>query len=75
VEQITNQSTGFCPEPQSWQAVSKALDRIGLTHPGGFTMTCVFRRCTGCATINIVKDDWFRCEVCGVALEAQWNFD
>src|SRR5258708_4137863 len=28
VEEVSNQSTGFCPEPDSWPAVASALDRI-----------------------------------------------
>ncbi len=34
VTEITNQSTGYCPEPESWDAVETALDRVGVTHTG-----------------------------------------
>lgn len=30
VAEVTNQSTGFCPDPDSWPAVAAALDRIGV---------------------------------------------
>ena len=45
VAEVSNQSTGFCPEPESWPAVAAALDRIGVAHPGRFTYEIVFRRC------------------------------
>jgi len=73
VAEITNQSTGYCPEPESWPAVAQALDRAGIEHPGEFTTVCVFRRCEGCGSRNIVKDGWFHCDVCGRALPAKWN--
>jgi hypothetical protein len=74
VERASNQSTGFCPEPESWQAVASALDRIGLTHPGRFTEAVVFRRCLACGERNIVKDGWFMCAICGAELPSVWNF-
>lgn len=75
VEEVSNQSTGYCPEPESWPAVERTLEHAGIKHPGGFTTVCVFRRCEACGARNIVKDDWFYCDVCGAALSAQWNFD
>jgi hypothetical protein len=29
VTEVTNQSTGFCPEPESWSAVAAALEKRG----------------------------------------------
>jgi hypothetical protein len=75
VAEITNQSTGFCPEPESWLQVAKALDIIPLPHPLGFTIEFVFRRCFACNQINIVKEHLFLCAVCGKALPSAWNFD
>jgi hypothetical protein len=74
VAEVSNQSTGYCPEPESWPAVGRALDRAGIPHPGGFTAACVFRRCEACGSRNIVKDDWYFCDVCGATLPAEWNF-
>jgi hypothetical protein len=71
--EVTNQSTGYCPQPRSWDAVACALDRIGIQHPGHYTAEFEFRRCSGCGQINIVKDD-DACGVCGAALPQQWNF-
>lgn len=71
---ITNQSTGYCPEPKSWAAVASALDAAGITHPGGFTAELIFRRCPTCGQINIVKDGWFECAVCGTGLPPEWNY-
>ena len=75
VAEVSNQSTGFCPEPESWEGVESALDRAGIGHPGGFTTACVFRRCEACSSRNIVKDGWFHCDVCGARLPDHWNFD
>jgi hypothetical protein len=71
--EVSNQSTGYCPEPGSWPAVAAALDRIGVTHPGRFTVEIVFRRCPACGERNIVKEGWFVCGVCGAELPAEWN--
>ncbi len=75
VEEVSNLSTGFCPEPESWPAVGEALDRIGVLHPGRFTTEIVFRRCPRCGERNVVKDGWFVCQVCGGGLPESWNFD
>jgi hypothetical protein len=74
VVEVSNQSTGYCPEPESWPAVAAALDRIGVLHPGRFTTEVVFRRCEKCGERNVVKDGWFVCGVCGAELPAEWNF-
>jgi len=74
VSEISNQSTGFCPEPDSYAAVAAALDRIGITHPGEFTRAIVFRRCPGCGQTNIVKDRWFFCGVCNTSLPEFYNY-
>lgn len=72
--EVSNQSTGYCPEPSSWPAVAAALDALGVPHPGRFTTEVVFRRCDACGERNIVRDDWFECDVCGAELSRQWNF-
>jgi hypothetical protein len=74
VTEVSNQSTGYCPEPSSWSAVADALDRIGIAHPGRFTNAVVFRRCPTCGERNIVKEDWYVCSVCGGELPPDWNF-
>jgi hypothetical protein len=73
VEEVSNLSTGYCPEPESWAAVGEALDRIGVVHPGEFTKEVTFRRCTSCGERNVVKDGWFECQVCGAELPLEWN--
>lgn len=73
VTQISNQSTGYCPEPTSWATVAPALDRAGLPVPDDFTDVFGFRRCPDCGQINIVKDDHYACGVCGSRLPARWN--
>jgi hypothetical protein len=74
VVEITNQSTGYCPEPESWSAVAAALEKTGLPFPAEFTTAYLFRRCEKCGTTNIVKDNWFECGVCGAALSKTWNY-
>ena len=71
---VTNQSTGYCPEPSSWPAVAAALDAAGVHHPGGFTTEIIFRRCEGCGQRNVVKGGAFECAACGGSLPAHWNF-
>ena len=73
VEEVTNQSTGYCPEPESWPAVAAALKAAGLSVPEGYTVALVFRRCPRCGQIHVVKDRVFECSVCGAALPARWN--
>jgi hypothetical protein len=72
--EVSNQSTGYCPEASSWPVVGRALDRAGVAHPGRFTDEFVFRRCPRCGERNVVKDDYFTCAVCGGELPAWWNF-
>ena len=73
VSEISNQSTGYCPDADSWPAVAAALDRVGLAHPGDFTHKIVFRRCPACGQLNIVRDGHFACSVCDSALPAHRN--
>jgi hypothetical protein len=74
VVEATNQSTGYCPEPDCWEAVANALDVAGILHPGGFTTAFQFRRCTGCGSTNLVKDGVYQCSVCRTELCRGWNF-
>lgn len=72
---VSNHSTGYCPEPDSWPAVNDALDRAGVPHPGQFTDLVVFRRCPHCQERNLVKDDDPYCAVCETELPSEWNLD
>ncbi len=74
VVEVSNQSTGYCPEPESWPAVASALDRAGIPHPGRFTYEAIFRRCPKCSERNLVKDEWFVCALCEADLPRAWNF-
>jgi hypothetical protein len=74
VAAVSNQSTGYCPDPDCWPAVAAALDRAGVPHPGGFTDPVVFRRCPRCGERNIVRDGDLTCAVCDGALPDRWNF-
>lgn len=74
VVEVTNQSTGYCPDPDSWPAVAEALDRIGVRHPDDFTDKVIFRRCPACGERNVVRDNDFICAQCDSALPARWNF-
>lgn len=70
---VSNQSTGYCPEPESWPAVSAALDRARLVSPVGFALACDFRLCLRCCAKNLVKDGIFECGVCSADLPAVYN--
>ncbi len=73
VEMVSNQSTGYCPEPSSWPAVSSALERAGFEAPVGFSYSFTFRRCPECDSINLVKEEQFVCAVCRGTLPQEWN--
>ena len=70
---VSNQSTGHCPEPESWPAVAAALSAAGLESPVGFALACVFRLCPGCGSTNVVKGGLFECGVCGADLPTTYN--
>lgn len=72
---VTNQSTGYCPEPDSWPAVQAALARAGIAALEGFSQEFLFRRCPSCGSINIIKDGIFECGVCSTSLPEGWNLD
>lgn len=67
-EEVSNQSTGYCPEPTSWPAVERALSTAGIKGPDGYTRRFVFRRCGECDQINLIKDGIYECDVCGAPL-------
>lgn len=73
VEEVSNQSTGYCPDVSSWPAVAETLDRIGIDRPSGFTHEVVFRRCHFCRELNIVREEDFVCIFCGGELPREWN--
>lgn len=75
VAEISNQSTGYCPDGDSWSALAEALDRAGLEHPGGYTYEVVFRRCVSCGQVNIVREADFLCVFCDEELPREWNVD
>ncbi|WP_406729680.1 hypothetical protein WJ438_13775 [Streptomyces sp. GD-15H] len=75
VGDVSNHSTGYCPDVSSWSAVAQALDRAGLGRPSGFTHEVMFRRCPGCQEHNIVREDDFFCVFCGSDLPEVWNVD
>lgn len=75
IENITNQSTGYCPEPSSWSAVKSALDQMKIVHPTYFEPAFCFRRCTYCRQTNLIKDNWFVCAVCESELPKHWNYN
>lgn len=74
VTEVTNQSTGYCPDPDCWPAVTEALTRAGIPHPPGFTSRIIFRLCPTCGERNIIRDGDFTCALCDHPLPQQWNF-
>ncbi len=65
----TNQSTGYCPEPECWHALAEALDAAGLDRPDGFEYAFRFGRCRKCRSITVIKEDDFSCAECGSELD------
>ncbi|WP_063997328.1 DUF5959 family protein [Streptomyces phaeochromogenes] len=74
VTYASNQSTGYCPDPESWRSLAAALNRAGISHsgahPGGYTHPIVYRRCPSCAEWNSVQDAHFVCALCDADLPA-----
>ena len=73
VEHISNQSTGYCPEPASWGAVAGALKRAGVSFPEAWGFSCEFRRCEACGELALVKEGWFVCAHCEAELPREYN--
>ncbi len=73
VHEVSNQSTGYCPDPDCWPAVAAALDRVGVARPDGFTHALVFRRCERCREINVVREGVYVCVFCEEELPLLWN--
>ena len=73
VIEVTNQSTGYCPEPESWPYVKEALDKAELESPDSFGREYIFRRCEKCGLLNVVKENWFVCVGCDEDLSKLWN--
>jgi hypothetical protein len=73
VVDVTNQATGYCPEPESWPVVHAALLAAGLQPPRGLRLACVFRRCPKCNSLNLVKDRNFVCDACAARLPLIYN--
>jgi hypothetical protein len=72
IAEVSNQSTGYCPEPESWPAVASALESAGLVAPAGYTLDCIFRRCE-CGNVTLVKSGEFECGLCGCELPTEYN--
>ena len=74
--EVSNQSTGYCPEPKSWSSVVLTLEKIGLKPPPDFIpdfmFTFEFRRCVHCRSLNLVKEI-FVCSICDLPLSHTYN--
>lgn len=75
VTEISNQSTGYCPKPSSWEVIKIALNRLNIAHPEELTQAFDFRKCDNCQSNNLIKEQVFECAVCGASLSLEWNFD
>ena len=73
IDRITNQSTGYCPEPLSWHAVTESLSSVGIIFPSEFDPAFEFRHCEKCDTLNIVKDEYYTCMSCYEDLPEIYN--
>lgn len=73
VAEVTNQSTGYCPDTECWPAVQRALEAIGVLPRATWSQPFVFRRCPRCRELNLVKERWFVCTFCEADLPTSWN--
>jgi hypothetical protein len=71
---VSNQSTGFCPEAESWPAVAAAIKDVVPSPPNRFSQEFIFRRCTSCGQTLVIKDNWFVCDLCDADVPTTWNF-
>ena len=55
VERVTNQSTGYCPEPESWQSVAHALDEIPVDRPDFFGPAFVTNLSSAATVANLSR--------------------
>ncbi len=69
----TNQSTGYCPDLDSWSALDHALVKADVAAPSGFDPEFLFRRCDACGELSVVKERWFVCPFCDAELPRAWN--
>lgn len=75
VSLVSNLSTGYCPDLDSWNAIAAALAAAGIAHPDTFTDAVVFHLCPACGERNLVKEQVYACAICDGPLPAGWNFD
>ncbi len=73
VESVSNQSVGYCPEPESWPAVAAAISSAGMSCPDSFSPRCEFRQCRKCDNINLIKNEEYTCAICGARLPVEYN--
>jgi len=73
VSEATNQSTGYCPDSASYDALASTLERAGIDAPTWWTHSFEFRVCVSCGERAIVKDEWFVCEFCAEELPERYN--
>ena len=73
IARVTNQSTGYCPEPSSWSVVTRSLENMGIPHPAFYDEAFEFRYCLPCKNICIIKDADFTCPQCSKSLPLEWN--
>ncbi len=75
VQWLSNNSTGYCPDVDCYDAVQQALATAGIDAPSAFHHAVVFRLCPKCRERSIVKEQVFHCGLCDAPLPLRWNFD
>lgn len=71
---FSNQSTGYCPEPDCIHVIQTTLAKLPVPCPPAFSRAYEFRLCIHCGERNLIKDGYFECDCCGQDLPLTWNF-
>ena len=74
IEEVSNLSTGYCPESNTWVALDLALKAAGFPGVHGFTSAFEFRYCQRCLQTCVIKDEVYECPSCWQPLPAEWNY-
>lgn len=74
VRGVTNQSTGYCPEPSCFGEIAAALVRVGVSATGRAVARLHLPAMSQVRSDRHREEDDFECAVCATPLPKEWNF-